>query len=269
VACGCADNTIRAFDAKDGKQLLFQGAHADWVVGTIFSQDGQHIASISRDRSMKLTEVPTNRFVDNITSITPGALKGGLLALDLRPLPDLTIKQVAQLVAGFAQPVNGRINPALLANSFTPAKHRLQSVPRDTPGVPPKPYDELLIAGADGQPRLYMMHRESKRVIGDDSNKVREYEALPGRVYAVAFNKKGTQFVAGSSLDGVGEARVYDVKSAKRLSTFEAVKTPVYTVAFHPQGDVVATGGFDGKVRLSEAATGKLIKEFDPVPLKK
>ena len=29
---------------------------------------------------MKLTEVATQRFIDNITSITPGALKGGLLA---------------------------------------------------------------------------------------------------------------------------------------------------------------------------------------------
>jgi len=28
--------------------------------------------------SAKLTEVATQRFVDNITSITPGALRGGL-----------------------------------------------------------------------------------------------------------------------------------------------------------------------------------------------
>ena len=72
IACGCADNTIRAFDAATGEQILFQGAHADWVLGTVFSQDGQHLVSISRDRSVKLTEVPTQRFVDNVTSITPG-----------------------------------------------------------------------------------------------------------------------------------------------------------------------------------------------------
>jgi WD40 repeat protein len=33
----------------------------------------------------KLTEVATQRFEDNITSITPGALKGGLMAVDVRP----------------------------------------------------------------------------------------------------------------------------------------------------------------------------------------
>src|SRR5262249_40179399 len=85
LAFGCADNTIRAIDAETGKQILFQGAHSDWVLGTVFSQDNEHVVSISRDMSMKLTVVKTQRFVDNITSITPGGLKGGLLAVDRRP----------------------------------------------------------------------------------------------------------------------------------------------------------------------------------------
>src|SRR5258708_18235778 len=73
LAFGCADNTLRAVDAQTGKQVLFQGAHGDWVLDTVFSVDGSHLISVSRDRSMKLTEVGTQRFVDNITSITPGA----------------------------------------------------------------------------------------------------------------------------------------------------------------------------------------------------
>ena len=38
-----------------------------------------------RDMSVKLTEVAVQRFVDNVTSITPGALKGGVLALATHP----------------------------------------------------------------------------------------------------------------------------------------------------------------------------------------
>src|SRR5262249_41090158 len=79
VAFGCADNTLRAIEAPSGKQVLFQGAHNDWVLNTVFSSDGAHLVSVSRDRSMKLTEVATQRFIDNVTSITPGALKGGLI----------------------------------------------------------------------------------------------------------------------------------------------------------------------------------------------
>ena len=142
-------------------------------------------------------------------------------------------------------------------------------VPPDAPGVPPKVYDELLVAGADGVPRLYKMHREAKRVIGDDFNKVREFEKFPGRIYAVAFNKKGNLFVAGSSSDGTGEARVYDTDIGKRVSTFAGVTTPVYAVAFRPDSLAVATAGFDGSVRLNDPVTGKLIKEFVPVPAKR
>src|SRR5581483_7579761 len=62
VAFGCADNTLRAIDAETGKQVLFQGAHNDWVLDTVFSVEGTHLVSVSRDRSMKLTEVATQRF---------------------------------------------------------------------------------------------------------------------------------------------------------------------------------------------------------------
>lgn len=268
VACGCVDNTVRAFDATTGKQVLFQGAHSDWVMGTSFSQDGAHLVSVSRDRSVKLTHVPTNRFIDNVTSITPGALKGGLLAIDVRPARDTRQEQVGKLALAVAQ-ARGWDGFAAAMAAGLPPKPRMSVIPPDAKDQPAKLYDELLVAGADGQPRLYKMHREVKRVIGDDANKVREFEKLPGRVFALTFDKSGKLFAAGSSLDGKGEARVYEVDSGKRVSTLEAVKTPVFAVAFRPDGAVIAAAGTDGIVRLSDTKTGKLIREFAPVPMKK
>ena len=46
VAVGCADNTLRAFDAKTGEQVLFQGVHSDWVMDTAWSHDGLFLASV-------------------------------------------------------------------------------------------------------------------------------------------------------------------------------------------------------------------------------
>jgi WD40 repeat protein len=233
IAFGCADNTLRAVDAKTGAQLLYQGAHSDWVLGTVFSADATHLVSISRDRSMKLTEVATQRFIDNITSITPGALKGGLLTVSRRPQKE----------------------------------KKMAKVPPDTPGAAPKIYDELLIGGSDGVPRLYKMHRETKRVIGDDANRIREYEAMPGRIYAGCFSADGSLLAVGSSLDGRGEVRVFHVDDGKRVSTFEGQHGAVYTVRFHPDGKQVASAGFDGVVRLNDPQTGKLLKEIVPIPL--
>ena len=248
IAFGCADNTVRAIDPVDGKQVLQMGTHTDWVLGTVFSQDGQHLASVSRDMSMKLTEVATQRFIDNVTSITPGALKGGLTGIDLRP-PHKGPYRVRTL--GFD-----------LEFDLGP---RMQKVPEDTPGVAPKIYDELLIAGSDGAPRVYKMHRETKRVIGDDANRVREYEKMPGRVYSVAFSPDGRRFAAASSLDGKGEVRVYETESGKWIAC-KGVSGPAYDVAWHPNGKTIASAGFDGKVWLHDAASGKLVKEFAAMP---
>jgi WD40 repeat protein len=234
LAFGCADNTVRAIDSTSGKQVLYQGAHDDWVLGTVFSKDSTYLVSVSRDRSMKLTEVATQRFIDNITSITPGALKGGLLAVARNPVKrDTKVKNTA--------------------------KGTDQSE---------KWYDELLIGGDDGVPRLYKMHRTTKRVIGDDANKIREYEKMPGLVYALAFSPDGSQFAAGSSLDGSGELRVYQTADGKIVSKRTGIG-PIYSVSFRPDGQVVASAGFEGVVRLSDAKTGQVIKEFIPVPLVK
>ena len=156
IAFGCADNTVRAIDAKTGEQVLFMGSHNDWALDTVFSADGSHLISVGRDMAAKLTEVATQRFVDNITSITPGALKGGLSAV---------------------------------------ARH-------------PK-RDEIVIGGSDGEPKLYRVFRQTVRVIGDDSNLIREFPPLPGRIYSVAVSNDGKRIAAGSSLDGTGEVSVY------------------------------------------------------------
>ena len=68
--------------------MLFQGGHSDWVLDTAFSADGSHLVSASRDMTVKLTEVASQRLIDNITSITPGALKGGVQALARHPKLD-------------------------------------------------------------------------------------------------------------------------------------------------------------------------------------
>jgi mono/diheme cytochrome c family protein/DNA-binding beta-propeller fold protein YncE len=247
IAFGCSDNTVRGIDPLTGRQTLQMGTHSDWVLGTAFSQDGLHLVSVSRDMSMKLTEVATQRFVDNVTSITPGALKGGLMAVDRRPvLPYRPIRFLGAEVK-VERPV------------------RYQKLPVDMPGAKPQIYDEVLAAGSDGKPRLYKMHREVKREIGDDANKIREYEAMPGRVSAVAFNAAGARFAAVSSLDGKGEVRVYDVETGSKV-VCEKVTGPAYAVAWHPGGKLVASAGFDGTVWLHDPTTGKLVHSFVVMP---
>lgn len=144
-------------------------------------------------------------------------------------------------------------------------KQKLQKVPADTPGAKPQVYDEFVAAGSDGKPRLYKMHRETKREIGDDSNKIKEFEAMPGRISSVAYSADGKFFAATSSLDGKGEVRVYDAEKGTKI-VCEKVSGPAYTVAWTPDGKSIASAGFDGKVWIHNPADGKLIKEFTVLP---
>ncbi|MCA9057443.1 MAG: PD40 domain-containing protein, partial [Planctomycetaceae bacterium] len=248
IAFGCADDTLRAINAETGEQVLYQGAHNDWVLDTVFSAEGTHVISVGLDRSTKLAELPTQRFVDNITSITPGALKGGIQAV---------------------------------------ARHPER--------------DEIVVGGADGEPKLYRVFRTTKRVIGDDANLIRRFPPMSGRVFAVAISPDGKRIAAGSCVDRTGEVQIYDYEfdssvpkdilaiMQKRVSQQSAAEKQkiqeyqtngvrtvaqteftdvgIFAIAFSADNTMVAAAGSDGKVRLISANDGSVVTTFIPVPV--
>jgi WD40 repeat protein len=56
--------------------------------------------------------------------------------------------------------------------------------------------------------------------------------------------------------------------AVKPLCTFEGQQGAVYALSFNHGGTHVASAGFDGVVRINDAQSGKLIKEFVAVPLR-
>ncbi|WP_010587338.1 c-type cytochrome domain-containing protein [Schlesneria paludicola] len=214
LAYGTFDNRVRAIQVADGKQVMSMDAHTDLVFGTTFSLKNDHVISVSRDMSMKLTELKTSQFIDNITSITPGALKGGIMAVQRHPKEE-----------------------------------------------------QVLIGGADGEPKLYKIFRTQARQIGDDFNRLRSYTKLPGRVCSLQFNVDGTKFVVGSSNATSGAARIYKTDTEQPQAELKGQTAGVFAVAFRPDGQQVVTGGLDGVVRMYNAETGELVKEFSPVTL--
>ena len=86
VAVGCADNTVRLLDARNGKELHKIGNHKNWVLGTAFGKDGKRIVSVGRDRAAKLTDVASGAFLENIN-----LLRGDLTAVARHPEKDIVV----------------------------------------------------------------------------------------------------------------------------------------------------------------------------------
>jgi WD40 repeat protein/mono/diheme cytochrome c family protein len=248
VAFGCPDNTVRAVDAETGEQVLQQGSHNDWVLDTVFNTSGTHIISVGRDMSTKLTEVETQRFIDNITSITPGALRGGPHAVALRPGRDEVLiggaDGVPQVYQIFRQTTRRIGDNANLLRKFPPMDGRIFAVDYSSDGK--------LIAAAsslNGQGAVNLYTGEFDPTIPDLLLK-----AYAGKI--------------ASAYSAEEKAAIEQFTTAEvKLMAETKLSGGIYALAFSPDGQSVAAAGEDGRVRLISTTDGQVMKEFVPVPV--
>ncbi len=248
IAFGCADNTVRAINSETGEQVLFQGAHNDWVRDTVFSVEGTHLSTVSRDMTVKLTEVATERFVDNITSITPGALKGGVNAITRHPERDELVvggaDGVPKIFRTFRITARKIGDDANLIRQLTPMKGRVfgVAVSRDGKRI-------AAVSSLDGQGELAVYSYEFDTSLPDEIKKIDE---------------KRIQQRSEEEQKKIDE---YRTKNIQRIAQVTLDQSTLYTAAFHPDGKLIAVAGSDGTIRLVETETGQIQKEFSPAPL--
>ena len=63
------------------------------------------------------------------------------------------------------------------------------------------------------------------------------------------------------------EVPVYDTETGERVASCTGHDGGIFVIAFHPDGKTLATGGFDGVVRIFDASNGEEVKSFVPVPI--
>ncbi|GIW98048.1 MAG: vegetatible incompatibility protein HET-E-1 [Pirellulaceae bacterium] len=247
VAFGCADNTVRAIDAQTGKSVLHQGAHEDWVLACAFNPSGTHVVSAGRDRTVKLTEVATERFVDNITSITPGALSGGINALAMHPTRDEVLVGGADgtpKVYRLFRETERRIgDDANLIRKFPPMPGRIFDVDISRDG-------QRLVAAAtlDGHSQIVVYPYDFNGQLPEDVKK-----AMAKRI--ADRNDAEKKLIAE-----------YTSQTSPPEAVVDLPQTGIYAVAFSADGQQVAVSGSDGVVRiLSASQQWQPIREFVPV----
>ena len=248
IAFGCADNTVRAINAVSGEQVLFQGAHSDWVLDTHFSKEGTHLVSVSRDMTTKLTEVATQRFVDNVTSITPKVLKGGISAVARHPDRD-------EIVIG------GSDGEPKVYRMFRKTKRVIgddANLIRRLPSMPGRIFS--VAVSADG-----------KRIAAASSLDGAGHVAVHGYEFDTSMpddiKKINEMVVTSRNAEQKQKLDQYHRQGVTEISRTEISESGIYALAFHPQGNVLAAAGADGSVRLINPNDGSIVDQFSPAPV--
>lgn len=234
----------------------------DTLYGAGFSPDGKFLSCGSTDNAVRILSVPDGKVKTKFDNHSDWTL-ATVWASDNKHLlstgRDRAIKLIVAENGSFVDDIN----------THTSAFRAMTRHPKA---------EQVLVAGDDGTPRLYQVFRTGVRTMNqEDHNLLRVYEKQQGQINTLAFSTDGTMFAAGGESgiaivymtdNGGAAAPDKPIIGGKSLVTLKGNRGTVHAVAFHPNGKQVAVGGFDGKVRIYEVPSGKLIKEFVPVPLK-
>ncbi|MGB7324374.1 MAG: DUF1549 domain-containing protein [Rubripirellula sp.] len=243
IAFGACDNVVRAVDAATGQAVLFQGAHDDWVLDTGFTPDGKHLISVGRDMSCKLTEVETERFVDNITSITPGALSGGLSRVVVHPTRD-------EILIGGADGI------AKVYRVFRETARKIGDDANLIRSLPKMPGRIFSVAISPDASRL----AAASTIDGQSEVRVWEYD-FDGKVAGELKKILGKRVADRSAEENklVNESRQQEIKEIARVEIPDAA---VYAIAFAPDQSLLVTAT-DGQIRRV-GSEGKIAANYSP-----
>ena len=201
-AFGCADNSARMVEVKDGREVLKVDSHSDWVFGTAFSREGKHLITLGRDGALKLIEASTGSFIDDI-----GKNYGELKVLARSPKDDSVAiggdEKVPRLYKVFrTQARDPNYTDFNLLKAFEGQPGPISAIAFSPDGA------NLAVGGAGGEARVYRV-ADGARVATLPGNK--------GGIFALAYAPDGSKIATGG-FDGT--VRIFNALDGKPLAAF-------------------------------------------------
>ena len=280
LASASSDSTLRLWNPETGQQKKVLMEHIDWGSDAAFSPDGEWIASVSGDDKIHLWDRNTGHLLRTLTGHT-----GAVTTVDVSPdgrylasiarFPDNTLR--------FWNPETGELlktisdHKGVNACAFSPDGQTLASTDRDATvqlwdvetgnllktftgngqefrAVAFSPDGQLLATGG-WISAIHLWDVQTGRLL----------KTLPEKygVETLAFSPRGRFLASGGGFKDptirlwhvpTGEKRFTLTGHAKNRNSGHT--SDVYSVAFSPDGTLLASGGIDG-LRLWNPSTGR------------
>ena len=142
-----------------------------------------------------------------------------------------------------------------------PVLARQLAVPKISPKSAPRNPVNALAFSASG--KIVAAARYSSVELRDaaDLHVIRTCAGFEGNVNAVLFSADArTLFGAAGQPAIAGEVRQWKVAEDQLVKVFAGHKDAIYSLALSPDGNTLATGSYDQKIKLWDVATGKEIR---------
>jgi WD40 repeat protein len=233
---------VRRWDARSGAELPPPPGHTDTVVGIAELPNRKEIVTAGRDRTIRVWDAVTGSLLathrlDGEPSALAVDAAGGQIAVARRAGLKEKDKEARDVV-----------------EIFDALGRRQRVIPEWSPqGIALSPSGRLLAIGHDrvGAMLVDLQTGRSGSYLGGDKQ----------GTMAVAFSPDGTRLATGRPWND-GPAWIWSAQDGRLLHTLEDHESGIHALAFSSAGDLLASGGRDGVIRIWGTQTGLLLRAF-------
>lgn len=239
---------IQIWDPHEAKLLRAIRVTNDTVFGASLSNDGKKVVVGCTDNTVRAFDTATGKELYKIASHENWVL-GTVFGVDSKRVVSVGRDRAAKLIDA---------NAGQFLENVNQLRGELAAIARD-----PK-HDEVVIGGEDRIPYLYLLDRPRNMKVGEEATLVRKLEPQDGPITALDWSSDGKRIAVAGAAPTVN---LYDPETGARTATCRGHAAGIYSIAFSADGQQIATGGFDGQVRIYKVNECNLLKAFVPVPI--
>ena len=280
LASASSDNTLRLWNPETGHQKKVLMEHIGWGNDVVFSPDGEWFASISWDDKIRLWDTHTGHLLRILAGHT-GPVTAVAVSSDGRYL--VSSGRFRDNTLRFWNPETGELlktvsdHTGINALAFSPDAQTLASAGREaTVQLWDVETSNLLktFTGNGREFKTVVFSPDGQHLAGGGwLSAIHLWDIETGRLLNTFPEKYGTEVLTFSpdgqllaSGGGIQDPtiRLWDVRTREKRFTLRGHAksrhshhtSEVYSVAFSPDGNLLASGGMDGTTRLWNPVTG-------------